>query len=166
VISPLATYAVVVAYIALLLMIVFSDVRSRRIPNWMVLALLGVFVAASLTGQLSTPLWSSMVAAAIAIIVGFCLYASRVMGAGDAKLFGAVALFAGLGHLVPLAVFTAIAGGVLALAMLAARPKRALRGLTASGRAEGKTGVPYGVPICAAAALTSWQTGFLVVPGT
>lgn len=164
--SGLIPGVTVAAYVALLVLIMQSDVRSRRIPNWTVLALLGVFAAASLTGQIAAPLWSSAAAAVIAFAVGFGLYAVRVIGAGDAKLFAAAALFAGLGHLAPLALFTALAGGALALAMLAARPKQALRGLTAAGRAEAKGGVPYGVPICVAAALTSWQAGFLAWPGS
>jgi len=164
--SALAAGAVLAAYLILLVLIMFSDMRARRIPNWAVLALLGVFIAASLTGQIAAPLWSSAAAAAIAFVVGFALYAARIIGAGDAKLFAAVALFAGLGYLAPLSLFTALAGGLIAVGIILANPKRVMRGLTAAGRAEAKGGIPYGVPICLAAALTSWKAGFLVLPWT
>jgi prepilin peptidase CpaA len=166
-ISALIIGATVAAYVALLVLIMVSDVRSRRIPNWAVLALIAVFAAASATRQMPAPLWSSAAAAVIAFIVGYALYAARIIGAGDAKLFTVAALFTGLGQLAPLTLFTAVAGGLLALGMLAARPKKALRGLTAAGRADAKGGgIPYGVPICLAAAITSWQAGFLSWPGT
>jgi prepilin peptidase CpaA len=157
--------ATVATYVVLLVLIMVSDVRSRRIPNWTVLALIAVFAAASLTGQMSAPLWSSAAAAAIAFGVGFGLYAARFVGAGDAKLFGAAALFAGLGGLGGLALSTALLGGVFALGMLLARPKRALQAIKASSGKRPQGGLPYGVPICLAAALTSWQAGFLTIPG-
>jgi prepilin peptidase CpaA len=165
-ISTLIIGATVAAYVALLVLIMVSDVRSRRIPNWAVLALIAVFAAASLTGQMSAPLWSSAAAAVIAFGVGFGLYAAHVVGAGDAKLFAAAALFAGLGGLAGLALSTALLGGLLALGMLIARRKYALRALKPGDGERGQGGLPYGVPICLAAALTSWQAGFLAIPGT
>ena len=58
--------------------------------------------------------------------------------------------------MVLLAGATTIAGGFLAIGFIAARPKMAMRGLTARGRAENQSrGIPYGVAIALGAAITS-----------
>ena len=61
-------------------------------------------------------------------------------------------------------LITALLGGVLAIAYLLVRPRKAMRGLTAQGRAEAlknASGIPYGVPIALAAAATAYLNGFL-----
>jgi len=159
-----AAIPVAVAYVVLLLTIMASDILRRRIPNWSVLALLALFATAMIVGRPPAPLGSALAAAAIALAVGVGLHAVGWVGAGDAKLFGAVGLFAGLSQLASLALYTALAGGLIAVGLLVVRPKQTLAGLTARGRAEGKgRNIPYGVPISLAALLVSWITGF--IPG-
>lgn len=134
-----------------------ADIFSRRIPNWAVLGLIVTCAGAWIAGVGVTPWPSGLAAALLALGVSYGLYHFDWIGAGDAKLLAAAALFFGLSHLFQLALLTALAGGVIALGFMILRPRRALRGLTAQGRAEdaGRSGIPYGVAIAIGAAVTA-----------
>lgn len=151
-------------FLALLAVAAVSDIVWRRIPNWTVLVLLVVWIGAAITGQAAGIWYLSLAAAAIAFAVGYVFYHFGLMGAGDAKLFTAGALFAGLSWLMQYALITALLGGALAVVYLIIRPRKALRGLTARGRAEAAAnpdaGIPYGVPIALAAGVTAYLNGF------
>ena len=108
------------------------DVRTRRIPN--------TLVAAGLTAALAlhavrgaSALLGSAAGAGAALALGFALFATGIIGAGDAKLLCAAAAFLGFSALPKLLGFSALAGGVLALAS-AARHRVLLRILSDSGR--------------------------------
>ncbi len=132
-----------------------TDVRSRRIPNWCVAALLGLYLPWALTSGWADAL-SGLEAAAIALAVTFALYAFRIFGAGDSKLFAACALFAGMGFLPHLAVATSLVGGLVALVSIVTRPYRAMAMLTMRGKGDFGRGIPYGVAVAAAAAIVIW----------
>jgi prepilin peptidase CpaA len=139
------TAAIVAAYAALLIIAAVSDVARRRIPNWTVLGLLFLF-AAWVFVRPGTSLTSAFAGFGVAFAVSVGLYLIRWVGAGDSKLFSAVALFAGLN------MATTLTGGAIVVGALILNPKRAGRGLTAKGRAEAR-GVPYGVAIATAGLL-------------
>jgi prepilin peptidase CpaA len=152
------------AFLALLAVAAVSDIARRKIPNWTVIALIVVWIGAAIAGVAVGPWYLALAAAAIAFVAGYAFYHFGLMGAGDAKLFAAAALFAGLSHLMQFALITALLGGVLAVGYLMVRPRKAMRGMTAQGRAEAlKTaaGIPYGVPIAMAAAATGVLSGFV-----
>lgn len=140
-----------------------SDVINRRIPNRSVLAVLLIFVAWALIGGRETAT-SGLIAAAIAFAAGYLLYAFRVMGAGDVKLFAAVALFAGLGQLSMFALATVLSGGVMAAVSLATRPRRALVMWSLRGRGDYGRGIPYGVAIALGGAFVLWGALFGLLP--
>jgi prepilin peptidase CpaA len=148
----LARWGVAGLYAVVLTVAAVSDIRSRRIPNWTVVALLALFVAWCFVGPAVQPLWA-LAAFGIALVGTLALYLLNVVGAGDSKLFAAAALFAGFKGLALLALATALIGGVIAIGMMLVNPKRVLRGLTAKGRGEKQLGIPYGVPIALAALL-------------
>jgi prepilin peptidase CpaA len=134
-----------------------SDVQKRIIPNVSVLALLAVFLGwAVLVLGFGAPLLSALAAAAIAFAVTFALYAFKVIGAGDSKLFAAAALFCGLGYLPLFALATVLAGGAIAAVSLASRPHRAMAMLTMGGKGDWGRGIPYGVAIAIGAAVVMW----------
>jgi prepilin peptidase CpaA len=139
-----------------------SDVRARRIPNWTVLALLGLFVAWSFANG-GASLVSSLEAGGIALLVTIALYALRVVGAGDSKLFTVCALFAGMGYLPYLALITSLVGGAIAIISLVSRPRRAMVLIAMRGKGDWGRGVPYGLAIAASAAIVTWAglTGLL-----
>ncbi len=74
-----------VLLVALVLVAAFFDLRTRRIPNWLVLT--GVVLAFAVRGLLYG--WAGFARSAIGLLVGFGLYfvfyLVHAMGAGDAK---------------------------------------------------------------------------------
>jgi prepilin peptidase CpaA len=149
-------------YATMLLIAAGYDFLLRRIPNWIVVGLLLVFVPAAATGLTPTLWGSSLAAFALAVAGSGALYLLGWIGAGDSKLFSAAALFAGLPNLLLLFVGTAVAGGIYAVVVLALRPKEVLRGMTTRARPDEKLrGIPYGVAIAAGALLTGYMTQFL-----
>lgn len=166
--AEVARWAIAIGLTAVLAVAAVTDVRARRIPNWTVLACLGLFLpwAAVQPHALSWGLWA-LGAGLIAFVVSFGLYSAGLVGAGDSKLFAAVALFTGMSELWALALATALVGGLVALASLALRPTRALTMISMKGKGDFGPGVPYGVAIAVAAAGLVWA-GLLhlaVLPG-
>ncbi len=149
-------WAVAIALSGVLAWAAISDIRRRKIPNWTVLAVLGLFPPWALCSEGPWAIWA-LAAGLIALVASFILYATGVVGAGDSKLFAGVALFAGMGHLIQLAVITALAGGVIAAISLAARPNRAMVMLTMRGKGDFGPGIPYGVAIAIGAAVVVWS---------
>jgi prepilin peptidase CpaA len=95
-----------------------TDLRSRRIPNWLTMPFLATGLAVGgVTGGL-TGLARSAEGAGLAILLlgAFCLL--RGMGWGDLKLCTAVGAWLGPGQLILALIATAVAGGVAAVAAL------------------------------------------------
>ncbi len=93
------------------------DIRSRRIPNSVTVTMAGAgvaFAAAGLSGL-------SLGAAVLGLVVGLAVmlpgHALGATGAGDVKLMAAVGSLLGPATVVNAFVFTAVAGGVLAIAV-------------------------------------------------
>ena len=129
-----------------------SDVRTRRIPNWAVLAMIGLFGVWFFVGS-SPPLLSALGAAIIVFICSFSLYAFGIVGAGDSKLATAMALFVGIAQLPEFILYMSLTGGALALCTLAAQPTRAFVMLQLRGKGALDKAVPYGVAIAVAGAI-------------
>jgi prepilin peptidase CpaA len=93
----------------------FTDLRSRRIPNWLVLPFLvgGVIVSSWLHG------WHGMMQSLAGFGVGALpfgiLYWMGGMGLGDVKLCAAIGAWIGPSQMLTALVMTGIAGGVIAL---------------------------------------------------
>ncbi len=95
---------------------VITDLRSRRIPNWLVVPFLAAGVIfRGVTGGLPG-LGRSLAGAGLAAGVLSILCYSRGMGMGDLKLFAAAGAWIGPAQLVTALVVAAIAGGALAVA--------------------------------------------------
>ena len=93
----------------------FTDLRSRRIPNWLVLPflLLGILVSAWLHG------WHGIGQSFEGICLGALLFGILCwmggMGMGDVKLCAAIGAWIGPGQLIVALVITGIAGGIMAV---------------------------------------------------
>jgi prepilin peptidase CpaA len=98
-----------------------TDIKTRRIPNWLVLA--GLCIGIALNSLLFE--WAglklSLSGAGLAFAVYFVFYLLRAMGAGDVKLMAAIGALAGPKSWLLIFFFTAIAGGVVALVLLLAK---------------------------------------------
>ena len=91
------------------------DLRSRRVPNGLVLAgfLFGVALNSFLYGE--SGLWSALLGAALAILVYLPIHALGGIGAGDVKLMAAVGALVGPANWIRIFIFTAAAGLLLAV---------------------------------------------------
>ena len=110
-----------VALVALVTAAAWSDLRTRRIPNWITVpgAALGVGLHAyygGLHGALA-----SLAGAGLGLGIFIALYMAGGMGAGDVKLFGAVGALVGPQALILVFVLTGLLGGIAAAALAASR---------------------------------------------
>ena len=102
--------------VVVLAVAVFTDLRSGRIPNWLVLPFLVIGVAVS--GWQHG--WSGVGASLEGICLGTVLfgifYILGGMGMGDVKLCAAIGAWIGPWQLLTALVITGLAGGVMAIA--------------------------------------------------
>lgn len=148
-----------------------TDLLVRRIANRAVLILLlgwllfGITDVVRLGGgnnaALQGMLWA-LPGAAVVLVVGFILFLTGRLGAGDVKLMSVLCLWAGSGHQIVFVLVTALAGGVLALTLplFNTVPAAVALGIQATNRlfnsrlplpptlpADLAQGIPYGVAI-------------------
>ena len=145
-----------IAFPALVLFAAAKDLTSYTIPNWISIALTVAFAPAAglaLAAGASVPDLALCVGVgAGALVMGVVMFTLNWIGGGDAKLFAASALWLGWSALAPFLFWTAIAGGVLSIALLAFRrragpPEGAWYGKLMTHGAP----VPYGLAICTGA---------------
>jgi prepilin peptidase CpaA len=102
------------------------DIRSRRIPNVVTGAMTGAGLALAAAGVNDM----TLAAAALGFLVGLGLmlpgHILGATGAGDVKLMAAIGTLVGPGLAVNAFLFTAVAGGVLALAVSMRRQRLAV----------------------------------------
>jgi prepilin peptidase CpaA len=157
----LAIYLIALAAAAI------NDLRCYEIPDIVSVTLVAAFLPTAASLPLSLSAWhaaaglATFFAAAILFVTGIC-------GGGDVKLLGATALWMGWQNLPEFLLFTALAGGVLALVLLAARK------LASPGHKYGhwysrllhdSEGVPYGVAIAVAGVALSSRLGIVALNG-
>lgn len=154
---PVIAAAAVLAFPALVLAAAIKDATSFIIPNWISLALIGVFPLAALAVGLPLPALGLHLATGFGVLVlGMIMFALRWIGGGDAKLFAAAALWAGWPALMTLILGAGVIGGGLAMLLLSLRSP-AVRPLVLLGPswvvrlAEPGEAAPYGVAIAAGA---------------
>ena len=145
--------ALLFAFPALVIIGAMRDAVSFTIPNWVSIALGAAFLPAALAlgadpGQIG---FAALIGLGT-LVAGMGMFAVGWIGGGDAKLFAAAGLWMGLGAVVPYLLITALAGGALAVSLLALRSVW-LRPLTVRGPgwigrlATPGENVPYGVAI-------------------
>lgn len=142
---------------AALAVAVVTDLRARRIPNWLTLPTL--IVALLLRGLLggwdgAGGLWQGLVGMGVAFVPFFALALAGGMGMGDVKLVAAVGACLGGQQILPALFCIAVVGGVQGVVALAR--SGGLRRL-GQGEADRKDAtqapartpitVPYGVAI-------------------
>ena len=133
-----------------------TDASRYIIPNRLSAALAIGFVPAALAAGLPPSGFALAMAIGVAALAaGMALFAFRVVGGGDAKLAAACLLWLGPVALTPFLLWTAVAGGFLAVGLLFARKLPALVAAAGSswvGRLLQPGGdVPYGVAIAVGA---------------
>jgi prepilin peptidase CpaA len=154
---------------------VTCDLRIRRIPNWLTFgAALAAFLYMGITEGL-TGLGTAAAGWLVGAALFFPFFALRGMGAGDVKLLAALGAWLGPSETVWLAIFAAMAGGVIgvALALVSGYLGTALKNvwmMLTHWRVAGLQAVPgltlsdsraprlaYAVPIAAGLVITLWR---------
>ena len=112
-----------VLLLGVLIIAVITDIRSNRIPNWltfpaMIMGLGLNFISAGAYGLLFGI--EGLLLGGVLFII---LYALGGMGAGDVKFMGAVGSMLGPQMVLWAALYTAIIGGIYALAVIAFHPR-------------------------------------------
>ena len=138
--------------IGLLLIAAVIDVRTGRIPNWLVFggALYGlVYNAISPLYARDIGILFALGGLAVGLVALLPAYLFRVMGAGDVKLMAMVGAFLGTWATVGAVLATLVAGGVLAigLAVWSGGLVRMLRNVA---------GMSRGVVLAVATGMTAW----------
>jgi prepilin peptidase CpaA len=93
----------------------FTDLRSRRIPNWLVLPFFAAGIAMSCWFQGWHGAARSLEGAGVGLLLYGVLFVLGGMGAGDVKLAGAIGTWIGPQQMLIALVLTALAGGLIAL---------------------------------------------------
>src|SRR5687768_836669 len=164
-----------IAFTSILIVAAIGDVRSRRIPNRLVVVLAVLGLAFSLT---QAPGVAGLVKGGGGLLAGLAcwlpFYALGWLGAGDVKLFGASGAWLGPLHAVEGALIGALSGAVLSLIwMMKSRGMRdtavtlgmaaSSPGLLAPSMQEKarRSTMPYGIAIAFGAICAGWLPGLL-----
>lgn len=152
----------ILAFAGLLLAAAASDWRSMTVPNRYSLAILALFPSYAVVMGGDVDWLGHLGLGAAAFAIGFLLFALRLCGGGDVKLFAAAALWAGPPLIIALMFYTAMAGGLMALILWANhRIQRA--GIPAnllfvkSEESFAKQPMPYAVAIAAGGLFVALQ---------
>lgn len=93
----------------------YFDLRSRRIPNWLVAATMGGALTWHVVAGGLWGLWMSAAGLLVGTAVLLPLFLLRGMGAGDVKLFGAVGAAVTYTHVFTVLMIAAFIAGIMAL---------------------------------------------------
>ena len=130
------------------------DIRERRLPNWLCIALAFLAGAGLAIAEGAELLPWAFAHAATALLVGMALFALGAIGGGDAKFYSAAALSVpAIGFTGPIAFlgWTSLSGlALLAIMMIWRRMRRGAEPRSLSKSAS----IPYGVAIAAGLWLT------------
>jgi len=144
--------------VAFLAAATIQDAVQLKISNYICAAVLVLAVVAMALSGFRVSLWQNVVIFTAILTIGAFLFERGVLGGGDVKLFAAVGFWANLQAALWLVVSVAIAGGLLALAMIFLRtfvPKGLARRVKTL---QPKAGIAYGIAITAG-------TLMMLVPG-
>ncbi|QHF44363.1 hypothetical protein PspS35_11470 [Pseudomonas sp. S35] len=163
--------------------VICTDLLYRRIHNTLVLVLIALWVALPVMALLGQGPWAtfersavlheitgSLTGAAIVLLVGYGLFSLGRVGAGDVKLMAVMCLWIDCDDLMAFLIVTALAGGMLALALplLTLVENTCAQGWLKVGRrypqlniavptvltADRPQGIPYGLAIASGAFYT------------
>jgi prepilin peptidase CpaA len=149
-----------------------SDLRSRKIPNELVAAILATgWLFALYSPEIGRALLMSLAGTAVGFGIWIAFYLVGAIGAGDVKFFAAAGAWLGPGLTWRAALIAAVVGGVLAVGMLLMEKRlgTALRRLLLAAsvkslpvKPEGSDStmkrrqLPYGVALAVGAFVAAW----------
>lgn len=170
-------YGITTAFTVLLFLAAVSDATRYVIPNTVIIGVLVLFGVAAILLPFDIRWELHLGALGTVLVAGLVAYRFKALGAGDVKLISALALWTGFEQLPELLLYTAIAGGALALILIATR--KLLLGVIlrfpslepAVKAAVLRTGekVPYGIAIAIGGMVTGLtlpHLGLFITSGT
>jgi prepilin peptidase CpaA len=110
-----------VVLLAAVLVAAFTDVRWRRIPNWLTLGTVVLALVLNPLAAWPTPLaglWLALKGFALAFLLNLIMYALHMTGAGDVKLLAAIGALVGTADFLGIFLLNAVIGGLLAVALI------------------------------------------------
>ncbi len=96
----------------------WTDLRSRRIPNWLTVPALLIGIAANTALSGWSGLKTSLLGAAVGLALLLPFVLLRSLGAGDWKLAGALGAFSGPSQLIDLLLASVFVAGLMAVALV------------------------------------------------
>jgi Flp pilus assembly protein protease CpaA len=149
---------------------VYSDLRSHRIPNKLIVLGLIVALVFQLAASATQGLWSGLLGAVIGLACFIPFYAMRAMGAGDVKLMAVVGFFMGPSGALYAALFSLITGGLCALGylmwcglrasvrpLLHEGPTAAIQSAFVAARLARRDRLPFALPIAVGSMAACWN---------
>ncbi|RKT25685.1 prepilin peptidase CpaA [Paraburkholderia sp. RAU2J] len=134
-----------------LLWLAVIDIRSRRLPTRVVLAVGALFFADALILRLpADEVIVHLVLALGVFLVCAALFAAKMLGGGDAKLASVIFLWVGSSLALPALTLISVIGTVVSLISLATRnmnPDQRALPMRVLALFSGARGVPYGVAL-------------------
>ena len=176
--TPLTIWCIVLTIIVVAIAVI-TDLLWRRIPNLLTFPALGLAIALRIVFQGWVGLGLALAGAILAPALLLAMHGGKGLGMGDLKLAAAVGAILGPALALATMIFTAVAGGILGIAMML-KPGGALRNFISvisiglpfrkkKGEDEPATNdtpavmtMPYGVAIGAGSLMTLavyWWTG-------
>lgn len=176
--TPFTIWCIVLTT-AVVVIAVITDLLSRRIPNLLTLPAIGLAIALRIAFQGWVGLGLALAGAFLAPTLLLVMHGGKGLGMGDLKLAAAVGAFMGPALAVATMLLTAVAGGILGIAMML-KPGGSLRNFInvisiglpfrkkkgddgpATDNAPAVLTMPYGVAIGAGSLMTLavyWWTG-------
>ena len=110
--------AILMGAVLLALIAGWTDLRSRRIPNWLTVPGLAVGLAMNVALGGRTGLATSVEGAVVGLALLLPFVLLRSLGAGDWKLAGALGAFTGPGRLVDLLLGSVFVAGIMAVGLV------------------------------------------------
>jgi prepilin peptidase CpaA len=159
--------AVLAAAVVIFAIVAYQDVRTRRIPNALSLAIAALGLARIALAAELIDAGYTLAAAVIIFAITLALFQRGAIGGGDAKILTAAALLIGYRELLSFLFLMSLCGAALALATLAAerldlslrrfRREAYVSSTDRSGRgrvASKRSTAPYGVAVAVAGVIT------------
>ena len=131
----------------------WSDLRHRRLPNWLAGLVAAAALAATAWQSGLAPAVSAALHGAAAFLIGLALYARGAFGGGDIKYYAAVAAWFPLGLAPRLLGWVSLSGLVLALGWLAWQRLAGSKSDRSAPTDHDK--LPFGIAIAAGALLAA-----------
>lgn len=163
--SIIANFAAL-SFIGFLLYAAINDIRAFTITNKLNIVFAACFLLFFFPLGLGLKgLGIHFLTAIAAFVIGFLLFAIGAWGGGDAKLIAATAFWLGPNAMLGYAIYTALAGGILAIILLIARFVAKKYGLPKKPRwarqlLRKRAQVPYGVALCIGGIFSVFNTSW------